>query len=183
METYLVSIDELRKKLGLKANRHKNAIISPDEYKFIEDDYSEVLTKIRSFEYLQYKDWSDLIGHMRDTQKLCKDAKSYSDLCKEITGERLTLVFKGQGKNKKKIPIDKLVETKKDTPDFVKAFNPCRAAGLKAAFRVGSLPVTEDDRRKMKLALQEWKAGYKGVGKTAIRLPIIEAWYIDVLGL
>jgi hypothetical protein len=181
--TYLVNIEELRKKLGLKANRHKNQVISSEEQKFIEEDYSETIDKIKGFKYYEYKSIEDLVAHMRDAQKMCKEAKIYSDLCKEIVGDRLDLVFKGDKRKKQNQPIEKLIQQKKDTVEYVKVFNPCRAAGIKTAFRVGSLPSNEEEKRKVKVAISEWKASFKGVGKLQARLPTVEAWYVEVLSL
>jgi len=175
----------LRKRLGLKSNRHKNSIISDEEQKFIEEDYKKILGLIREFVYRDYSDWPDLIGHMRDTQQLCKDAKPYSDLCKEIVSERLDFVFKGQKKVAKKQPIVKLIADKKtqDVVTYAKVFNPCRAAGCKVAFRVGSVPSTDEERGRVKISLREWKNSQKGVGTLQARLSVVESWYYEVLDL
>lgn len=185
METYLINIDELKKKLGLKSNRHKNQIISDDEQKFIENDYKDVLTGIREFKYVEYKGWYDLIDHMKATQKLCRAAKPYSDLCKEIISDRLDFVFKGQRKVNKKQPIVKMIADKKNTDivNYVKVFNPCRAAGCKVAFRVGSFPQNDAERAVVKTSLREWRSSYKGVSALQSRLSMIEAWYFEVLDL
>jgi RNase P protein component len=185
MESYLINIDELRKRLGLKSNRHKNNIISDEEQKFIEDDYKKTLQRIRDFRYNEYSGWDDLINHMKDTQELCKAAKPYSDLCKEIISDRLDFVFKGQKKVSKKQPIIKLIADKKtqDVVNYVKVFNPCRAAGCKVPFRVGSVPQTDEERNRIKISLREWKNSQKGVNALQSRLPLIESWYYEVLDL
>jgi hypothetical protein len=184
MPSYLINVEELRKRLGLKANRHKNPILTSDEQNFIEDDYKDILEQIRKFSYFDYQAWKDLINHMKDIQLLCKLAKPYSDLCKELVNERLTLVFKNQKKNKK-VPVEKLILDKKeaDTIHYVKAFNPCRAAGCKAAFRVGSLPQNDEERNRIRVSLREWSNAQKGNNAVKGRLSIIESWYFDVLGL
>jgi len=185
MESYLINIDELKKRLGLKSNRHKNPIISNDEQKFIEEDYKLVLSDIREFKYNKYDDWEDLIQHMVHVQKLCKAAKPYSDLCKELTSTRLDFVFKGQKKISKKQPIGKLVSDKKnsDIVGYVKVFNPCRAAGCKVAFRIGHVPQKDEERNQIRIALREWKASLKGVNALQVRLPTLESWYYEVLDL
>jgi len=185
METYLINIEELKKRLGLKANRHKNQILSTDEQKFLEEDYKGILNDIKNFKYEEYKSWDALTHHMHDTQRLCKAAKPYSDACKEITNDRLTFIFKGQKKINKKQPILKLIDDKKETNtvEYVKVFNPCRAAGIKVAFRVGAIPVNDEERGRVKVSLREWKNSLKGVGAIQSRLPIIETWYFEVLGL
>jgi hypothetical protein len=183
MDTYLINVDELRKRLGLKANRHKNAVISDDEQKFIEEDYKDILKQIREFKYDEYKNWMDLITHMKRTVRLCKDAKPYSDLCKEIINDRLTWVFKGQKKNKK-LPIMKLIDDKKsqDVIGYIKVFNPCRSAGINTPFRIGSVPSSKEDESSFKKSFVEWKNSIKG-GRYGNRIPMIESWYYEVLGL
>jgi len=185
MESYLTNVDELRKRLGLKANRHKNQILTDEEQRFIEEDWKTVLDRIRAFKYNDYDDWPALIEHMRSTQKLCKDAKPYSDLCKEIINDRLSFVFKGQKKTNKKQPIAKLIVDKKDSDivGYVKVFNPCRASGMKVAFKVGKVPDSEQERSLIRVSLREWRNSYKGIGALQTRLPVIEAWYVEVLSL
>jgi hypothetical protein len=183
MDSYLINVEELKKRLGLKANRHRNQILSSDEQKFLEEDYMKILKEIREFKYAKYDDWNSLIEHMRNTQRLCKDAKPYSDACKEIINDRLSFVFKGQKKINKKQPILKLVESKKETNivEYIKVFNPCRAAGIKLAFRIGSVPQNLEEQNRLKVAFREWKASFKGVPSLQSRLPAIESWYFEVL--
>jgi hypothetical protein len=183
IDSYLLNVEELKKRLGLKSNRHKNQIISADEQRFIEEDYKVVLDLIRDFKYEEYDGFNAIIVHMKATNALSKNAKPYSDMCKQIINERLSLIYKGEGKKKKNVPIAKLVDLKSNTPDYARVFNPCMAAGCKTPFRVGSFPENDEERRKIRVSLGEWAKSQKGNRLVSARLSMIESWYYDVLGL
>jgi len=120
---------------------------------------------------------------MKRTNLLCKNAKPYADMCKQIINERLTLIYKNEGKKKKNVPIQKLVDLKSNTPEYVKVFNPCMAAGCKTPFRVGSFPENDEERRKIRVSLGEWAKSQKGNMRVNARISMIESWYYNVLGL
>jgi hypothetical protein len=182
VEGYLLPIEQLKKELGLKTTRHKNKLISAEEQKFLEHDFAEIIRRIKSLEFDSNLDWTKVRLFMKTVQQLCKDAKNYRTVCEEIVDRRASLVFKGK-KGKKNLPIEKLIESKSNTPDYIRCFNPCRAASWKTQFTIGTWPESDPDKQTCRGKLNEWLVSVPKTPEYSTRKSYIESWYVSTLAL
>jgi len=161
LNSYLLSNEDIKKLLGLKATRHKNKVISAQESDFIENDFRPILEAIRTFNLPHFSGDEGLLIYQVQTVSLQKQAKEYRDLVERIVQPRVKLLFtkeKGKRENLKKVPIEDLQKRHKGTVEYINTFSPVAACGFKVPFAAGKLPESDADLVPIRASLASWQA-------------------------
>jgi len=155
---YLLPKEEIIKRYGLKVNKHLSQTFSDLEQQVIAIDHKSYLEKVENFKIPELAEYKDFVSWQKDLSKLCSAGKKYKTMCKNITDERMKLLYAGNKQEKarkKKMPIKDLLSQVRGTERFVNTFQPNLVLGV-PKYVLAKVPGDAQESNQLAIQLTQW---------------------------
>jgi hypothetical protein len=185
INSYLLSVEEVKKITGLKSTRHKNKVLSILEQQVFEHDYRDYLKFVQEFRMPTFGSSDHIAAFQKDVQIRQRDGKKYKEAVERVTQPRIKLIYTSKNKreNLKKVPIEDLIKRHKGSVEYINAFSPCAALGITPAFTIGRVPSNDEEATVVKEQLKTWAAARGGLGLTKDRVQTIVTYFLTEMSL
>jgi len=199
VKTWILPLEEIKKKNGLDAKLHQNSLIDEVERKYILKDFKEELKAVDALlpadiEVKERKSLSmsslpdtkidSILSYSDHVRSVIKLFKPYKDFVNDLLSLRLKCVYghkdNTQLKRRKK-PIHDLINNIKKTREFVTSFNIGRGMRVHPPFIVTYYPTSEGEYNTLRKQLDEWLAKFSAEDDMSVRAGLNQKWLIAAI--
>jgi len=155
---YLLPKEEIIKRYGFKVNKHLSQTFSDLEQQTIAEDHKAYLSAVEGFEVPKLTTYEQFVKWQKTLAKWCSSGKKYKTICKNITDERMKLLYAGNKQEKarkKKMPIKDLLTQVRGTERFVNTFQPNLVLGV-PKYVLAKIPGDAQETNQLAIQLTQW---------------------------